>query len=184
MLKRTMASVIAIAMIAFAGAAMAQSCTVAVYADAVGTQSYTKPTQFKQFDLYLIIRAESAISGVAWDATIPSVVNPSLSSVGPGGGGLSVEDPNGGQSTGLGQCAVGFNGNPVQVAQWSCIALAWYHPTFVHVGPNVDQNPTSPVFVDCADNIHPCDGTVDLILDSPIANDDQSFGAVKSLYGN
>ena len=50
--------------------------------------------------------------------------------------------------------------------------------------PNPDESTTSPIFADCANNLVACDNVMNLNLGETIATTTESFGAVKSLYGN
>lgn len=185
MLRRTLMSVMAIAMIALAGASMAQSenCVLGVYTDADGTMSTHVPILFSFFDVFTVIRVESTVGGVAHSMTWPGHVVPSVVSQGPGGTGISISGP-GGYSIGLGECAIGFQGLPVVVTHYQAIAVAVAGPSQVTVGPNTDEDPMHVVFADCAQNLIPCFGTLALQLDGVIGTEDTSFGAVKSLYGN
>jgi len=177
-----MAAVMAMTLIAFAGAAMGQVCTIGAYTDAAGTNAVFAPTENQLFDVYVVMHVESTVAGVAMTITWPGYVFPSIVGYGPNGAGINVSGP-GGMNIGLGECAIGFNNNPIVVAQYSVFPLVG-PGGFVEIGPNTDENPAFPVFADCADNLIVCDGVVNLELLGTIGTEDQSFGAVKSLYGN
>lgn len=181
MLRRTMAAVMAMTLIAFAGVAMGQ-CTIGAYTDAAGTEAVYAPTENTLFDVYVVMHVESTVAGVALNITWPPYVFPSLVGYGPGGFGINVDGP-GGMNIGLGECAIGFNNQEVVIAHYSVFPLVG-PGGFVEIGPNLDENPFVPVFADCADNLIPCEGVVNLELLGTIGTEDQSFGAVKSLYGN
>jgi hypothetical protein len=180
-----MMAVLAIALIAFSGASLAQSedCVLGVYTDAAGTMSTHVPILFSFFDVYVVIHVESTVGGVAHSITWPGHIVPSVVSHGPSGNGIMIQTP-GGASIGLGECAIGFNGEPVVVTRYGAVAVAVAGPSQVQLGPNTTEDPTHPVFADCAQNLFPCFGTLALQLDGVIGNEDTSFGAVKSLYGN
>lgn len=178
-------SVMAIALIAFAGASMAQSenCVLGVYTDADGDVSTHVPILFSFFDVFTVLRVESTVGGVAHSMQWPPHIVSSNPVYGPGGHGVAISGP-GGLSIGLGECAIGFQGLPVVVSHYQAIALAVAGPSQITVGPNSDENPMHVTFADCAQNLIPCFGTMALHLDGVIGTEDTSFGAVKSLYGN
>lgn len=181
MLRRTMVAVMAVALIAFAGVSTGQ-CLIGAYTDAAGTQAVFQPTENQIFDVYVVIHVESTVAGVAMTMSWPGHVFPSNTGYGPSGLGLNVNGP-GGMNIGLGECAIGFNANPIVVATYSVFPLPGPAADVV-IGPNTDEDPAFPVFADCADNLIVCDGVQNLHLDAVIGVEDQSFGAVKSLYGN
>ena len=185
MLRRTMMAVMAIALIAFSGASMAQSenCVLGVYTDTAGTVAYHVPILFSTFDVYVVIHVESTVGGVAYTMQWPDHIFASAVSYGPNGLGIQVPGQ-GGLNIGLGECAIGFNGEAIVVAHYSAITAELAGPSSVDLGPNTDEDPTYPVFADCAQNLIPCFGVQSLVLDAVIGTEDRSFGAVKSLYGN
>lgn len=179
-------AVLAIALIAFSGASMAQSenCVLGVYTDAAGSLSTHVPILFAPFDVYVVMRVESTVGGVAHSMQWPAHIIASVLSDGPSGHGIRIDDGMGGLSIGLGECAIGFNGEEIVVSHYSAFTIGLAGQSQVTVGPNASENPTHPVFADCAQNLIPCFGTQALLLDSVIGTEDKSFGAVKSLYGN
>jgi hypothetical protein len=186
MLRRTMTAVLAITLIAIAGSSMAQPCVVGIYTDAAGTQSVHTPILGENFDVFIVIRVESTVAGVAYSITWPGHVNGTPLSYGPNGLGLDVTGPGGDQNhnVGLGECAIGFANQSIVVTHYQAFAFAVAGPSQVTLGPNTDESPTSPVFADCGSNISPCGGVQALLLDGVIGTEAASFGAVKSLYGN
>jgi len=186
MLRRTMTAVLAIALIAFAGTSMAQSVSVlGVYTSPAGgpSSSVHVPVLFASFDVFVVLHAESTVTGVAYTISWPAHIIGNAVGYGPSGGGLNV--PNGGgNNVGLGECAIGFNNQPVLIAQYSAITVNLAGPSGITLGPNTSENPFLPVFADCADNLLVCDAVQALQLDGVIGTEESSFGAVKSLYGN
>jgi hypothetical protein len=183
-----MMAVMAIALIALAGASMAQSenCVLGVYTDTVGSPegSVHVPILFATFDVYVVIKVESTVGGVAHSMQWPSHIIPSHVSDGPGGNGIRIDDGTGGLSIGLGECAIGYQGLPIVVSHYSAFTVAQFGPSEVTVGPNPSEDPMHVIFADCAQHLIPCFGTLALELDAVIGTEDKSFGAVKSLYGN
>jgi hypothetical protein len=178
-------AVLAIALIAFSGASLAQpeTCVLGVYTDAAGTQSTHLPILFSPFDVYVVLHVEWTAGGVAHTIQWPSHIVAAVVSQGPSGNGIMIESPDG-LFIGLGECAIGFQGEPVLVTHYSAIAVAVAGPSTVVLGPNTAEDPAHPVFADCSEGLYPCPGTVPLQLDGVIGTEDTSFGAVKSLYGN
>lgn len=179
-------AVLAIALIAFSGASMAQSenCVLGVYTDAAGSMSTHVPILFSSFDVYVVMRVESTVGGVAHSMQWPAHIIASVVGDGPSGFGIRIDNGMGGLSIGLGECAIGFNGEEIVVSHYSAFTVAVAGPSQVTLGPNASEDPTHPVFADCAQNLIPCFGTLALQLDGVIGTEDKSFGAVKSLYGN
>lgn len=198
MLKRTTAVAIAIMIAMVAGPVAAQPCTVGLYTDASGSSSLVSPTVGVAFDVYVVLFTEGLANAVGY--TLVPDLGPDLLSIGvtygPGGGGINVpNDPSepisGGSNVGLGVCAVGFNGLPIEVAKYS----------FVAIGPNVgtsgaatigltgnplssDLDPTVPVISDCLGVLRSCDIGPSMVIEPPVSGEAESFGAVKSLYRN
>ena len=74
MLKRTMAVMMTLALVVFAGSAVAQTCTVGVYADAAGSQNYFQPTQGIAFNIYVVLHTEDLVNAVGpYDVDIPGL---------------------------------------------------------------------------------------------------------------
>lgn len=174
----------------WAGQASAQAdpfCTIGVYADDAGTISSFQPTQGDPFDVYVVMFAESLVNAVALQLFIPGLGEDVLQlseSYGPGGGGLNFPTT-GGFNIGLGECAVGFFGNPIAVAQFRFLfPFETVGTRTINLGPNPDENPASPVFSDCQGRIYPCNVAQGLFLEGPVSEDQPSFGAVKALYAN
>lgn len=177
-------AVMAIALIAFAGSSMAQPpCVLGAYTDAAGTQSAHVPVLNSFFDVFVVMHIEFAVAGMAYSMTWPNHVIPIVVSYGPHSHGLNVPTE-GGNNVGLGECALGFNNTPIVVAHYQGFTVSPHGPSEITLGPNTDENPTSPVYADCADHLLVCDGVQNLQLAGVIGTEESSFGAVKSLYGN
>ena len=200
MLKRTTAVAIAIMIAMVAGPVAAQTCSVGLYSDASGSSSLVSPTVGVVFDVYAILFTEGLANAVGY--TLVPDLGPDLlatgATYGPNGGGINIPNDSSdpifsGQNVGLGVCAVGFDGVPIQVAKYSFVAL----------GPNVgpasgvaatigvtgnarssDLDPTVPVVSDCNGNLSSCDIGPSLVIEPPVSEGAESFGAVKSLFRN
>lgn len=182
MLKRTMAAVLALTVVLAAGSAFAQACNVGVYADDAGTLNAFLPTQGTVFDTYVVIFTEDILDAVGpYTKTGPEGLNTEIFSMGrtygPSGSGLNIQNADG-DNIGLGECAVGFGGQPVVVETESYLI-----PFRSNVMRTIAIQGT-PNYSTCPGVIKPCDVGSSLVLTGVIANVDESWGAVKSLYGN
>lgn len=187
MLKRTMAVVFAICFAMTVGSALAQVCSVGVYADEAGTQSVFQPTQNKEFDVHVVLFTENVVNALSYSVDIPGqnvdlfVVNEDF---GPSANGINIRTVNG-ENVGLGECAIGFTGLPVLVATYTCVMPFPGSPArTITLSGNVDQDPLVPVYSTCQGELTPCDVGPTLVVDMPVATEATSFGAVKSLYSN
>lgn len=189
MLKRTMTAALMIALVITAGSAMAQ-CVIGAYADAAGTESVTAPTQFVPFDTYIILRAEAAVEGANYRFTVPSGVVVTGRFMGPNGAGFEFLTGTDNFSwwdtiNGFGECVIGFGGNDVLVARYTCIATdANIVNESITLSPNLtDPNmPASIEFASCSGFVGECGGIQNLLISHVIGTESKSFGAVKSLY--
>jgi hypothetical protein len=184
MLKRTMTAVLMITLLVTAGSAMAQ-CVIGIYADAAGTVSTIDPILFEEFNVYVVIRNEASVEGASYGLTSPpgTQVIPHGSGVyGPNGNGFNLVSP-GGENVGFQNCAIGFGGNPVLVAQYvsrivdADVAVGGRYQMIA----NLDEG-TLPVHATCNGFLINCGNIMDLGITSVIATVSKSFGAVKSLY--
>lgn len=185
MLKKTMAVVFAIAIAMAAGSAGAQ-CTLGVYADANGSGSVLEPTAGEPFHVYVVLFTENVISAVSYGLDIPGQgtdVFVQSKVFGPTGDGFSITTSNG-ENVALGECAVGFGGAPILVADYTLIMSPTASAQELNVVANPDEDPNFPVINDCNSVLSTCEGSVSLQLTEPVATDATSFGAVKSLYNN
>jgi len=159
-------------------------CVIGVYADTAGTQGdLPVPGPFVPTGLYVVMHVESTVAGVAYSLNYPLPVSITPVSYGPNGLGLNVPR-GGGDNIGLGECALGFNDNPVLVASYSMLIVDSPVPSFpIEIFPNLDEDPLYPVYADCADNLIPCTGTSALYVYG-VGIEGKSMGAVKSLYAS
>ena len=188
MLKRV-TLLAAFALVFVAGSAVAQPdpfCVMGVYADGEGTQSVYVPTQGQEFDIYVVMFAESIVNAAAFQLYIPDLNNQvflTSETYGPGGGGINIPN-SGGYNIGLGECAVGFSGFPIVISRHTLLMpFETIGPRSIIAGPNVLADVDSPLFSDCQGQLYPCNTNSTLLLESPIATEAVSFGAVKSLFG-
>jgi hypothetical protein len=182
MLKRTMAAVFALALALTAGSALAQQCTVGVYADAAGSDNFFTPIQGQSFNMYVVLHVEDLVDGVGpYDLDIPGL-NVELfqfgQGYGPSSSGISINDPGGGYNVGLGECAIGFGGLPVLVETRTLFFP--FHPQ----GQRTISIVGDPDYSTCPGVVKNCDVGPGLFLDSVVGTTAESWGAVKSLYGN
>lgn len=192
MLKMT--TVVAIALsVALAASPVAAQCTLAVYGDAAGTQSLVQTRVGETFDVYVVMFVEGLANGVGYTLVATDFQDfvPLSSTYGPDGAGLNIPNDNGditfgGSNVGLGLCAVGFNGFPIEVAKYTFLALTSTQDTaalsLVGNATSSGLDPAFPVFSDCQGVISSCDIGPELIVERPVSDADQSFGAVKSLF--
>jgi len=192
MLKMTTVAAIAL-IIAFAASPVAAQCTVAVYGDVQGTESLVSPTVGEPFDVYVVLFTEGLVNGVGYTLVLENFDGFFITgaSYGPDGGGLNFpNDPNqaftSGASVGLGLCAVGFGGLPIEVARYTLLATAPAgERSFISLTGNAnssDLDPTVPVFSDCQGVLSSCDIGPQLIIEPPVSDAAESFGAIKSLF--
>lgn len=185
MLKRTMAVVFALALAMTAGPVAAQTCSVGVFADAGATSSSVQPVEGQDFDVYVILFAESLADAVSYSLVTPGLnvdFFQSGAEFGPTGDGINI--PNAGENVGLGECAVGFNGNPIVVAKYTFFVFS---PTAGGSSISVsggNEDPARPVFSNCSGGLIPCDIGASVTVEQPVAVESKSFGAVKSLFSN
>ena len=167
-----------------AAGAVAQECTIAAYGDPGGTVSLVDPIEGRVFSIYVVIRAEATVAAAAYSIEFPGL-NRTLFWVarytGPSRGGLHIDEPTGTNSA-LGECVVGFGGDPIVVDEYQFISLPGFTGGFVSIGPNASQSPYSPRYVTCNDVTLDCEEGRDLIFSSVIPTDARSFSAIKSLY--
>jgi len=184
MFKRTMMVVFAMLVVMAAGSASAQ-CTVGVYADANGTMNTFQPTQGQVFHVYVVLFTENALNAVSYAIDIPGLGTDLLLGgaigFGPSGNGFNVHEATG-ENVGLGECAIGFSGLPVVVADYPLVFLIPGAARNVTVLPNISVDPTFAQVNTCANQLITCDLGPSLMVDAPVANESTSFGAVKSLY--
>jgi len=187
MLRRTMMVVVAILIAMTAGSALAQTCTVGVFADDRGEVGFVQPIEGQNFDMYVVLFTENLLSALSYTLDVPGL-NVDLFSIGvsygPSGSGLNIETANG-ENVGLGECAVGFGGAPLVVAHHTMFMLPNFNgPRVVTAGGNCDEDCSNPVMSSCSGVLTTCDSGATLLIDGVIASKSASFGAVKSLFNN
>jgi hypothetical protein len=194
MLKRTTAATIAILIAMVASPVAAQTCTLGVYGDADGTSGFVSPIVGEVFDAYVVMFYEGLANGVGYTLLLQGGQDllPAGSSFGEGGIGLNIPNDTlnptfSGANVGLGQCAIGFNGNAIVVARYSFVAIGVQGAATFSLTGNArssDLDPAFPVFSDCLGVIQTCDVGPALTVETPVSGETESFGAVKSLYRN
>lgn len=187
MLKRTMAVALTLALVLAVGSAMAQTYpvqgTLGVYADALGTQTTFQPTQLDSFHVYVVLFTEDVVNAVGYMITFPPGYVLVRASYGPDGNGLNI-DVDGGSNVGLGTCAVGFGGLPIVAAQYTLIYPGPDPSPPVDITVQPLPREGSLLYSTCQSVLKAPDLGPSLHLEAPIATEAQSWGAVKSLYGN
>jgi hypothetical protein len=186
MLKRTMAVAIAMLFVMAAGSAAAQ-CTIGVYSDAAGTSNVaTGMRNGDPFHVYVVVFDEAALNAVSYGLVVPGL-NQDIylmnSAWGPTGDGINIMTSNG-SNVGLGECAPGFYGSPILVADYTLLYPDYALPRTVSVVANPDSDPNLPVVSDCTGVLHTCDFGPTCMVDGPIPAESHSFGEVKALYNN
>jgi hypothetical protein len=182
-----MAVALTLALVLAVGSALAQTYpaqgNLGVYADPLGTTSSVRPTQGQPFDIYVVLFTEDVVDAVGYKITFPPDYALMAQSYGPDGSGLNI-DVQGGSNVGLGTCAVGFGGLPIVAARY----------TLVYVGTTGGQQPMitleplpregSLLYSTCQSVLKAPELGPSLILEDPVPTQEESWGAVKSLYGN
>jgi hypothetical protein len=196
-----MAMALALTLTLVASTALAQipACSIGVYADPAGTVGLFQPTEVQAFDVYVVAFTEDVINAAAYQITFPDLFSPTgnplgtffVSGVeyGPQGNGLEVpptlpDDTN--ETVGLGECAVGFGGNPIVVAKYLCIVTRDNAGGEICLGQHDDlfTEPGKAQVNNCTGILKACDLGPCLTVEPPVATESVSFGAVKALYGN
>lgn len=184
MLKRTMAVVFAIAIAMTAGSVGAQTCSIGVYADADGTVNVYQPRTGESFHVYVVLFVENVVNAVSYDLAVPGLNDEIFIqnlAFGPQGEGFSITTANG-ENVGLGECAVGYNGLPIVVADYTMLMPVASPERTLSILPNPDESSELPVINDCGNVLSTCEIGPSLIVETPVATQATSFGAVKSLY--
>ena len=161
--------------------AAGQSCLIGSYADDAGSVLQHEPALFAPFLVYIVLRVESAVTGMAYSIAVPEQLLFSALDYGPSGIGINVPRE-GGENVGLGECALGFNGTPIVIARYQAIALEGMAGGLVELGPNTDEDPQWPIYASCADQLLTCDSIEELTISPVVANESRSIGYVKALY--
>lgn len=181
MLKKSIAVVFAIALAMTATVASAQTCNIAAYGDAGGTQSIAQPVEGQLFSIFVVMFAEDTAAAAAYQIDIPGL-NTEVFQIarfsGPSGQGLNIDEPEG-TSVALNECVIGFGGNPVLVDEYVFQVLPSYAGGVVNVSEHLIQGLS---YVTCNDLVRPCDIGPALVVEGIIDNDASSFSSIKSLY--
>lgn len=175
---------LALACLLCASSALAEDCTIAAYGDPGGTWNLITPFYGEYFSVYVVLFAEDTVAAAAYSITFPELGNSLFlagRNPGPGGNGLVIDEATG-TNVALGECVIGFGGQPVLVDEYVLIALPHFVGGPAPVGANLAQGPT-PLYVTCNDLIRECAaGPNGFITSPPFPNGARSFGAVKSLF--
>jgi hypothetical protein len=180
MLRKSIAVVFAIAIAMTATVASAQMCNIAAYGDPNGTESIVQPTEGQEFSVYIVMFTEDTAAAAAYEMTVPAGMFLQNNFWGPSGNGLVIEEPEG-TNVALGECVIGFTGNPVLVAEYVFVVFDFFLGDEVTLGPNLNQGQT-PVYVTCNDITRDCAVGPGLFVNAPIDTDASSFSSIKSLY--
>jgi hypothetical protein len=184
MFKKSMAVAIALAM--SAGSVAAQTtCSVGVYADRDGLSSVVTPEALSNFDVYVVLFAENLANAVSYRVVAEGLGTDFIqvgAEYGPTGDGLNIEFI--GENVALGECAVGYNGFPILVAKYTFFQLDVAAPsTSISITGGKDD-PDFPVFSTCSSTLIACESGPSLTVDNAVSTENDSFGAVKSLFRN
>lgn len=181
MLKKSIAVVFAIALAMSATVAGAQTfCNIAAYGDANGTESLLQPTEGQEFSVFVVMFAEDTAAAAAYQMAVPAGMFFQERFSGPSGNGLTIDEPTG-TNVALGECVIGFGGNPVLIDEYRYVVFDFFGGGVVQLGANASQG-ASPVYVTCNDLTRPCDIGPTLVVNEPIPTDATSFSSIKSLY--
>lgn len=185
-MRFVIASLALCALLLSAPSAFAQVGSIGVYADAAGTVSEIVPQPNVPFDVYVVMFEEALVNAVAYKLEIPGLNTDIFliaSSYGPQGGGINIPN-SGGENVGLGECAVGFGGNPILVATYTLLMTVNPEPSrTLSLGPNVLADPDSPIYSDCLGVLHDIPAGASLKVGNDIVPVlPRSWGGVKAIY--
>ena len=119
--------------------------------------------------IFVVLKVEGLANAVSYDLVVPELNDQIFlagASYGPTGGGFNIASPNG-SNVALGECAIGFGGLSILVAQY----------TFV-----MPFETTSARTIGVAPNPDACTISFPLFLEAPIGTEATSFGQIKALY--
>jgi hypothetical protein len=193
-----MLATMVLSVVLVAGSATLQAqdvCVVGAYADVGGTESVLTPIKNSVFSVYIVLFTEDFANAVAYSLTVPG-------SFGAGSDVFPQGDfPNGpfadilrtGDTVenrmGFGGCINGFGGTPILAARHDFIIFDEAAPPRVlEIGPDTREAPSSPnpfrpIYSTCQGVLKAC-GPRDLVMETVIPVDSESWGGVKSLFGN
>lgn len=164
-------------------------CRIGVYGDPQGEdQVFYTPAIGEVFPVYVVMRAESFVDAVALNVEYegPGEFLMLNWQIGPTAGGLDIVTP-AGHNLGLGECVVGYGGNPILVAKIDVVQIDFGtagkgpvpYPYQVYANP--DEHPLYPVYATCQGQLETCE-QVETGWLYPVATGSKSWGQVKSLY--
>lgn len=184
MFKRTMAVAIALAM--SAGSVAAQTtCSVGAYANEEASSSVVTPAANSNFDVYVVLFAENLANAVSYRLVAEGLGTDYIqvgAAYGPSGTGINIVFN--GENVGLGECAIGYNGFPILVTKYTFFQLDVAAPSTSISITGGNENPDFPVFSTCTSDLITCDSGPSLTVDNAVSTENDSFGAVKSLFRN
>lgn len=184
MFKRTMAVAIALAM--SAGSVAAQSnCSVGVYANEEASSSVVTPAANSNFDVYVVLFAENLANAVSYRLVAEGLGTDYIqvgAEYGPSGTGINIVFN--GENIGLGECAIGYNGFPILVTKYTFFQLDVAAPSTSISITGGNEDPDFPVFSTCTSDLITCESGPSLTVDNAVSTENDSFGAVKSLFRN
>lgn len=171
------------------GLAGAQDCTIAAYGDPEGTVGTVDSSEFT---VYVVMFVENTVAAAAYSLHYRPPLLIQARFTGPSGNGLHIDEPTGTNSA-LGECVVGFGGNPVVIDEYRFVVLPYGSGPedsaaarspwgFIDLGPNPTQDPDNPVYVTCNDITLKCEIGPTLCLGCGVPNEATSFGSIKALY--
>jgi hypothetical protein len=182
MFKKSMAIAIALAM--SAGSVVAQTpCSVGVYADRDGLSSVVTPAALSNFDVYVVLFAESLANAASYQVVAEGLGTDFIqvgAVFGPTGDGLSIILD--GYNVALGECAIGYNGAPILVAKYTFLQLDVAAPSTSISITGGREDPDFPVFSTCSGVLITCESGPSLTVDNAVSTENDSFGAVKNLF--
>ena len=163
--------------------AAAQDCTIGTYSNPAGLLYDSFPTPLELTSFWVLIFAEDTAAAAAYSIEIPSNILVQGHVWGPSGDGLVIEEPTG-TNVALAECALGFGGLPVVVAEYQYIVLPGFCCAFITLGPNTSQDPEFPQYVTCTDVKKDCAVGPSLYIGHADPVEETSFSAVKALFNH
>jgi len=184
-------AILTLTLLLFASVSRADpDCRIGIYGDPAGTQqTFFTPAIGVIFPIYVVMRAEASVDAVALNVeyTGPGEFLMFNWQVGPSGGGIDIPGP-GGHNLGLGECAVGYGGQPILVTRIDVVQISLGAdpgkgpiPYPYQVLPNPDENPLYPVYATCPGQLRTCE-QVETGWLYPVPTAGKSWGQIKSLY--
>lgn len=187
------------------GQSSAQDCTIGAYASAdppsVFGWKQIAPRLYVPASIYIVLYAEAAIDGAAFRLNFESLVGsyPLLyqtwfEGISPDGEGFQFDSP-GGHYLGFGECALGFGGASILVAELNLVLLSEPPAQLAGKSPqpfmrifveaNADENANYPVYAGCSEYVGECATPGDplyVYYGGRVPVRSRSWGSLKSLY--